>query len=407
MRSTYEGPTGIVGVLHDSCARAGLVSASLWAATPHYISAAPNPQAALALLERLAEMAGTPAGSAELERAASEYQLRVASAIADDPDVAGYVEQLEQAADRDDPPTRRGARRRFRALPARAVRRGGRLSVADATDQTFETDVIERSRELPVVVDFWAEWCGPCRQLGPVLEQAVEATGGAVELVKVDVDANPHVAARYRVQGIPAVKAFRDGRLVDEFTGAVPRVAVDSLSARLLPSEADRLAALGDEASVRRALELQPNHPARAGRRSSGSSRPGDPVLAPALAALEAGETERGLELLLGLLPDAGAELRDRIRQVMVGVFTELGQDDPLAARYRRRRLRALRGTGLSPFDGDCPRSQPAARSRRSRRARRAATGRRPCGSRPYAPSRSSQWRRRGRRGPRRCARRA
>ncbi len=105
VRSTYEGPTGIVGVLHDSCARAGLVSASLWAATPHYISAAPNPQAALALLERLAEIAGTPAGSAELERAASEYQLRVASAIADDPDVAGYVEQLEQAADRDDPAT--------------------------------------------------------------------------------------------------------------------------------------------------------------------------------------------------------------------------------------------------------------------------------------------------------------
>jgi predicted ATP-grasp superfamily ATP-dependent carboligase len=105
VRSTYEGPTGIVGVLHDSCSRAGLVSASLWAATPHYISAAPNPQAALALLERLSEIAGTPAGSAELERAASEYQLRVASAIADDPDVAGYVEQLEQAADRDDPPT--------------------------------------------------------------------------------------------------------------------------------------------------------------------------------------------------------------------------------------------------------------------------------------------------------------
>ncbi|MEP6641453.1 MAG: PAC2 family protein [Gaiellales bacterium] len=103
--STYEGPTGIVGVLHDSCSRAGLVSASLWAATPHYISAAPNPQAALALLERLAEIAGTPPGSVELQRAASEYQLRVASAIADDPDVAGYVEQLEQAADRDDPPT--------------------------------------------------------------------------------------------------------------------------------------------------------------------------------------------------------------------------------------------------------------------------------------------------------------
>jgi predicted ATP-grasp superfamily ATP-dependent carboligase len=105
VRSTYEGPTGIVGILHDSCSRAGLTSASLWAATPHYISAAPNPQAALALLERLSDLAGTPAGSAELERAASEYQLRVATPIPHDPDVAGYVEQLEQAADRDDPPT--------------------------------------------------------------------------------------------------------------------------------------------------------------------------------------------------------------------------------------------------------------------------------------------------------------
>ncbi len=104
-RSTYEGPTGIVGVLHDACARAGLRSASLWAATPHYISATPNPQAALALLQRLSEMIGTPPGSSELERAASEYALRVASAISDDPDIAGYVQQLEEAADTADPPS--------------------------------------------------------------------------------------------------------------------------------------------------------------------------------------------------------------------------------------------------------------------------------------------------------------
>jgi predicted ATP-grasp superfamily ATP-dependent carboligase len=104
-RSTYQGPTGIIGVLHDACQRAGLRSASLWAATPHYISATPNPRAALALLERLTELVDTPGPSAELRRAASDYALRVAAAIADDPDVTEYVEQLERQADAEDAPT--------------------------------------------------------------------------------------------------------------------------------------------------------------------------------------------------------------------------------------------------------------------------------------------------------------
>ncbi|MGI8493287.1 MAG: thioredoxin, partial [Acidimicrobiales bacterium] len=135
--------------------------------------------------------------------------------------------------------------------------------MVDVTDANFETEVLARSTVVPVVVDLWASWCGPCKTLGPILERVVAETGGKVELVKVDIDSNPQVAASFAVQSIPAVFAISGGKVVDSFVGALPEAAVREFVARLAPaeSEADRLAAMGDEASLRQALELQHDHP--------------------------------------------------------------------------------------------------------------------------------------------------
>src|SRR3954470_19586891 len=128
----------------------------------------------------------------------------------------------------------------------------------DATTGTFDQAVIERSGEVPVVVDFWAERCGPCRALTPALERAAEARTGKVELVKVDTAANRNLSAQFGIQGIPAVKAFRNGEVVDEFVGAIPAAQVERFFDGLVPSEADGLVTQGDEESLRRALELDP-----------------------------------------------------------------------------------------------------------------------------------------------------
>jgi putative thioredoxin len=132
----------------------------------------------------------------------------------------------------------------------------------DVTDQTFQEEVLTRSTTVPVVVDLWAPWCGPCKTLGPMLEKAVADTNGAVALAKVNVDENPRVAQTFAVQSIPAVFAISNGQVVDQFIGAVPEAQVTAFIQRLAPapSEADNLVAAGDEASLRKALELEPDH---------------------------------------------------------------------------------------------------------------------------------------------------
>jgi putative thioredoxin len=244
--------------------------------------------------------------------------------------------------------------------------------IFDADDTTFRQAVLERSAEVPVVVDFWAAWCGPCRQLTPVLESAASAREGRVDLAKVDVDRSPMLSQTYRIQGIPAVKAFRHGKVASEFTGAAPPAQVEQFFDALVPSEAEELASSDDEASLRRALELDPRQAGAAGKLARlllarGETEEALAVVEPfphdflaaglaararlarngnelgeAFAAWDRGDHAAALEDLQGAFASAEGDDRDAIRQAMVAIFTELGPDDPLAREHRRRLSAAI-----------------------------------------------------------------
>ena len=229
----------------------------------------------------------------------------------------------------------------------------------DVTDQTFQADVLDRSTSVPVIVDLWAPWCGPCTTLGPMLEKAVADTGGAVELAKVNVDENPRIAQTFAVQSIPAVFALANGQVVDQFIGALPEAQVTAFVQRLapVPSEADMLAAAGDEASLRRALELEPDHAAATEALARILIDRGDAAGALALLQrLPETETSRALSAEARLL-EAGVdlsgtgradmeakldELLDRVRdddaarQEFVDLLEAMGADDPRTNEYRR-----------------------------------------------------------------------
>ncbi len=229
----------------------------------------------------------------------------------------------------------------------------------DVTDQTFQEEVITRSATVPVVVDLWAPWCGPCKTLGPMLEKAVADTDGAVALAKVNVDENPRVAQTFAVQSIPAVFAISNGQVVDQFIGALPEAEVTAFIQRLAPapSEADNLVAAGDEVSLRKALELEPDHGGAietlarllidrgdAAEALTILARIPDTDATRALAAdarlLEAGVdvSDTGRDEIAGKLDGLLDKVRDDdgARQEFVDLLEALGPSDPRTSQYRR-----------------------------------------------------------------------
>jgi len=227
--------------------------------------------------------------------------------------------------------------------------------VIDVTDATFQTEVVDKSAEVAVVVDLWAPWCGPCKTLGPILEKVIDATDGQVVLAKVNVDENPAVSQGFQVQSIPAVYAMRNGQVVDGFMGAYPEPEVQRFVDNLLPtleqSQTAALLAAGDEASLRQVLDVEPGNE--------------EAIVALGDLLVEQGNGEEALALLeripesertrkvaaaarLGEAPsdDYDQQLAtlleqvkddDDARQQYVDILELMGPDDPRTAGYRRQ----------------------------------------------------------------------
>jgi putative thioredoxin len=227
----------------------------------------------------------------------------------------------------------------------------------DVTDATFESDVLNRSVEHPVIVDLWAPWCGPCKTLGPIIERVVDSTEGAVELVKVNIDDNPQIASAFKVQSIPAVFAITNRQVVDSFIGALPEPEIRAFVNRLTkqPNEADQLVEAGDEASLRKALEIQADHPGAIVALAEILVGRGEAEAALSLLAKipESQETRRVAALArlasAGAPVDLGADVEHRLdgllevvkndedaRQEFLDLLEAMDPDDERRGKYRR-----------------------------------------------------------------------
>jgi putative thioredoxin len=263
-------------------------------------------------------------------------------------------------------------------------------NIVEVTDQNFRTVVVEESRKRPVVVDFWADWCQPCRMIGPVLERLAEENQGRFLLAKLDVDSNPQASQSFRIQSIPAVKAFRDGAVVNEFIGAIPEQAIRQFLQTVLPTESDSLVeqadgaeraedfdeaerlyraafekdpknlgaalGLGRLALVRGDLEearrlLRPLRPHPEAERLlaaidvsewGDAKRNGQGPLAQAEREAAEGRFQEALDVFLAAVRNGSPDERDRAREAMIKVFAVLGDDDPLTQEYRRKLSAAL-----------------------------------------------------------------